>query len=119
MAADWMPYRLALIPTARAADSPLAIGWQGALEDSRMDAGVVPAALRSWEERFLAAPVFLRMGGINLGAQRPPQSDLDAASLAAELIALAGNADYEEMEEYMHTLAKARSGQWNLWWGGA
>lgn len=76
--------RIGLVPAARPADVLAAIGWEG--DVNRNDAPeLLPAAMRSWEDRFGAVLVEVGFAHFRMLARRPPRTDSDILAVAAEL----------------------------------
>lgn len=71
---------LALVPAARSADIPAAIGWTGMA--NRLSAGDLSAVLRSWEDRFGARLVGLGHATAFVSVAARP-ADLDQAHVLA------------------------------------
>ena len=117
--------RLGLVSCERPADAVALAGWTGAI--NVLGSAQVSAVLRSWEDRFGVVLVGLAFATITLLATRPPATDKDAVSVAAEIAAFCpdvlsqdgpwdgfGYASGGTIEGLARLLA-CRS-VWNLWW---
>ena len=78
------PGRLLLIPCNRPADAITQLGGVA----STLDAHRISAVLRSWEERFAAAPVHLAPAALTLAVASPPTNHDQWQRLTAEHHAL-------------------------------
>jgi hypothetical protein len=118
------PGRMGLVATARVADIPYAIGWDGALnhfigeEDKAVKLSVM---MRTWEDRFGAYLFRLGFATMELFVERPPQSDALALAVAAEHFAFAGTDGfqaYEGDDETIRDIARRILGglAWRFWW---
>lgn len=74
---------LLLVPVARPADVPAALGWWGAT-NAQLTGGDVTAVLRSWEDRFGATLVSLGVDTMVLQVARRPTGAEQRTVLAAE-----------------------------------
>ncbi|KXO98591.1 DUF4253 domain-containing protein [Tsukamurella pseudospumae] len=106
---------LLLVPVARPADVPHAVGWLGASDDG-LSGTEVSSVLRSWEERFGAVPVSIGDDALMLQVARPPQSPEQLDGVLSEHYAFCpdnvdrgeGTAAYREgLTEWTH---------WSFWW---
>jgi hypothetical protein len=109
------PARLLLAPCNRPADALTALGFGGVEQQSEQ----ISAILRSWEERFGAAVVFLAPGCTVLAVEAPPHDSRSAIVLAAEHLAVAPRQDAGRpgaLAEQGAALQEARA--WTLHWRG-
>jgi hypothetical protein len=110
--------RLALVPAARSADIPAAIGWCGPLNHEN-DVARLCAVLRSWEDRFGIRVVALTHDLLTVSVAAPPRTQVEAEQVAAEHFAFCPDnitqGYYETLREYA---AKAVLGRhvWHFWW---
>jgi hypothetical protein len=108
--------RLGLVPAARPADVPYAIGWLGAT--NYFDAGYITAVARSWEDRFGAQLMAMGFDYVAFAVAAPPQTLREAERVAAEHLALCPDellqGDYDNFVAYSDSLI----GQpwWSCWW---
>lgn len=83
-ALDWCgAARIGLVPAARPADVLAHLGFNGNRYGAVPE--VLPAALRSWEDRFGAVLLEVGFAHIRLLARRPPRTLPEAQAVAAEL----------------------------------
>jgi hypothetical protein len=108
--------RIGLIPVARPADLPYAIGWEGPA--NYFDAGYVTAVLRSWEDRFGAFAIQVGLDYVDLGVTDPPDTLPEARRAAAETIALCPDeyyqGDSDNFDDFARSLIDSHS--WECWW---
>ncbi|NMD55433.1 MULTISPECIES: DUF4253 domain-containing protein [Tsukamurella] len=105
---------LLLVPVARPADVPAALGWDGAV-NADLDAGDVTALVRSWEDRFGAVLVSLGLDTMTLQVTRRPESGAQLDALAYEHYAFCSdNYSHEVFDSYRTGLSEWR--HWNFWW---
>lgn len=97
---------LALVPVARPADVPAALGWRGA-----DDPAALGAVLRSWEDRFGAYLVQLDLATIELAVAAPPVTGHECRAVAMEHVAFCRDLD---LRAHAGTLAGMR--RWRLRW---
>ncbi|MGW3158767.1 DUF4253 domain-containing protein [Streptomyces sp. NPDC001089] len=107
--------RLALVPVARSADIPAAIGWTGT--NGRLSAGDLSGVLRSWEDRFGARLVGLGHGTAFVSAAAGPVGLDEAHRLALEHYLTSP----DTIEQGMVTFSEYAAGLlgrpiWRLWW---
>ena len=74
---------LGLVPVARPADVPAAVGWFGTV-NSWSDVVGVSAVLRSWEDRFGAVLVRMGRATLDLSVAAPPWERSECEAIAAE-----------------------------------
>jgi Domain of unknown function (DUF4253) len=77
------PVRIALVPTARSADSIGLVGWTGT-DYEPYSPGALSAVLRTWEERFGARVIGVDSGTLWVSVAAPPTTIEDAACVAVE-----------------------------------
>lgn len=106
---------LLLVPVARPADVPYALGWSGATDES-LGGTDVSAVLRSWEERFGAVPVSIGYDALMVQVARPPQSPAQLDGVLSEHYAFcADNVDRGEgTDAYRQGLTEWT--HWSFWW---
>ncbi|TWS21160.1 DUF4253 domain-containing protein [Tsukamurella asaccharolytica] len=106
---------LLLVPVARPADVPYALGWAGAA-DGGLSGTDVSSVLRSWEDRFGAVPVSIGDDALMVQVARPPQSPAQLDGVLAEHYAFcADNIDRGEgAEAYREGLTEWT--HWSFWW---
>ncbi|WP_336669510.1 DUF4253 domain-containing protein [Tsukamurella sp. USMM236] len=105
---------LLLVPVARTADVPAALGWWGAT-NAQLTGGDVTAVLRSWEDRFGASLVSLGVDTMVLQVARRPTGAERRTVLAAEHFAFCvDNFEGFTLEDYGRALD--RSDRWSFWW---
>lgn len=115
--------RLGLVSCRRPADAVALAGWMGAINVT--GPAQVSAVLRSWEDRFGAIPVGLSFSTITLLVTRPPVTDDDALSVAAEVAAFCPDALWQPealspsppREATLESMSRllVRRPIWNLW----
>ncbi|MBS4103633.1 DUF4253 domain-containing protein [Tsukamurella paurometabola] len=105
---------LLLVPVARPADVPAALGWDGAV-NADLDAGDVTAVVRSWEDRFGAVLLSLGLDTMSLQVTRRPETRAQLDALAYEHYAFCS-------DNYSHDVfSSCRTGlsewrRWDFWW---
>ncbi|HEX2089532.1 MAG TPA: DUF4253 domain-containing protein [Actinomycetota bacterium] len=111
-----LPGRLGLVPVARPADVPAAVGWAGPT-NYYSDMGQLAAVLRSWEDRFGAVVVGLGFDTLILGVRRPPVGAAMSNAVAAEQFAVCPDIVWQGVES-IAALAEEIDGQrtWFCWW---
>ena len=107
---------LGLVPVARPADVPAAVGWLGTV-NSWPDAVGLSAVLRSWEDRFGAVLVRMGPATLDLAVAAPPWERSECEAIAAEHFAFcddtyAGNPG--TLRDYANLLRGAT--RWSFWW---
>ena len=107
---------LGLVPVARPADVPAAVGWFGTV-NSWSDVVGVSAVLRSWEDRFGAVLVRMGRATLDLSVAAPPWERSECEAIAAEHFAFcddtyAGNPG--TLRDYANLLRGAT--RWSFWW---
>ncbi|CAM3355974.1 DUF4253 domain-containing protein [Tsukamurella hominis] len=106
--------RLLLVPVARPADVPAAIGWWGAT-NAQLTGGDVTAILRSWEDRFGATLVSLGFDTMVLQVARRPTGAEQRKVVVAEHFAFCiDNSEGFTLED--HSRALAGADRWAFWW---
>ena len=107
-------YLLGLVPVARAADVPAALGWAGA---QGWDAARVSAVLRSWEDRFGAVLVRMGRATLELAVAAPPWEWSECQAVAAEHYAFCDDTyrgNPGTLRDYANLLRGAT--RWSFWW---
>jgi len=107
-------YLLGLVPVARAADVPAALGWAGA---EGWDAARVSAVLRSWEDRFGAVLVRMGRATLELAVAAPPWERSECQAVAAEHYAFCDDTyrgNPGTLRDYANLLRGAT--RWSFWW---
>lgn len=79
------PARIGLVPASRPADVLALAGYNATVNRYGAEPELLPAALRSWEDRFGAVLMEVGYDHIRLLARRPPRTLPDAQAVAAEL----------------------------------
>ncbi|MFC7752265.1 DUF4253 domain-containing protein [Tsukamurella soli] len=104
-----------LVPVARPADVPAALGWIGAT-NSELRGAELTAVLRSWEDRFGAVLIGLGFDTMTVQLSRLPQGADEIQAILGEHYAFcADNIDQglpadqyaEGLSEWLH---------WDFWW---
>ncbi|WP_030868515.1 DUF4253 domain-containing protein [Streptomyces sp. NRRL F-2747] len=109
--------RLALVPAARGADVPTAMGWRGAVNHED-DTALLTAVMRSWEERFGARLVALGFDEVHLSVAAPLPTTVAALPVAAEHFAFCPDNVWQgsgSVRAYAEE-AVAGSEHWAFWW---
>ncbi|WP_093848513.1 DUF4253 domain-containing protein [Streptomyces pini] len=109
--------RAALVPAARSADIPAAIGWSGTLASGEDFEGY-GAVLRSWEERFGTRVVALEPDVLHLSVPDPPRTRAQALPVAAEHYAFCPSVVRQgagSISRYADRWLTGRS-LWSFWW---
>ena len=107
-------YLLGLVPVARPADVPAAVGWAGA---EGWDAATVSAVLRSWEDRFGAVLVRMGRATLELAVAAPPWERSECLAIAAEHYAFCDDTyrgNPGTLRDYANLLRGAT--RWSFWW---
>jgi hypothetical protein len=107
-------YLLGLVPVARAADVPAALGWAGA---EGWDAAMVSAVLRSWEDRFGAVLVRMGRATLELAVAAPPWERSECLAVAAEHYAFCDDTyrgNPGTLRDHANLLRGAT--RWSFWW---
>lgn len=110
--------RLALVPAARSADIPAAIGWCGPLNHEN-DVARLCAVLRSWEDRFGVRVVALTDDLLTVSVAAPPRTQEETEQVAAEHFAFCPDNITQGYHETLRGYAaKALLGRhvWHFWW---
>ncbi|WP_418955233.1 DUF4253 domain-containing protein [Streptomyces tritici] len=109
--------RLALVPVARSADLPAAIGWAGPLNHEN-DTARLCAVLRSWEDRFGVRVVALSLDRLDLSVAAPPRTVEEALAVAAEHFAFCPDNVWQGYETLLTYAEEALVGNhhWTFWW---
>ncbi len=107
---------LGLVPVERPADAPAVLGWTGPINYYN-DIGPLTTVLRSWEDRYGAVVVGLGLDTLSMVARRPPQTEDEAAALAAEHFAVCPDLVWQGTET-VGDYASLLRGQvtWAFWW---
>lgn len=107
---------LGLVAVERPADAPAVIGWTGPINYYN-DVGPLTVVLRSWEDRYDAVVVGLGFDTLSMVARRPPQTEDEAAALAAEHFAACPDLVLQGTET-IENYASLLRGQvtWAFWW---
>ncbi|MFD5931148.1 DUF4253 domain-containing protein [Streptomyces sp. NPDC060333] len=109
--------RLALIPAARGADAPTAMGWRGPLNHEN-DTARVSTVLRSWEDRYGARVLALGFDELHLSVAAPPATRAAALPVAAEHFAFCPDNVWQgsgSVHAYAdEAVVGART--WGFWW---
>ncbi|MER6444737.1 hypothetical protein DEJ51_11535 [Streptomyces venezuelae] len=109
--------RLALVPAARGADVPTAMGWGGPTNFEN-DTALISAVLRSWEDRFGARVVALGFDELHMSVAAPPRTSAHALPVAAEHFALSPDNIWQgsgSIRAYADE-AVTGCGHWGFWW---
>jgi hypothetical protein len=107
---------LGLVPVERPADAPAVMGWTGPINYYN-DVGPLTVVLRSWEDRYDAVVVGLGFDTLSMVARRPPQTEDEAAAVAAEHFAVCPDLVWqgtETIEDYASLLRGQVA--WGFWW---
>jgi hypothetical protein len=107
-------YLLGLVPVARPADVPAAVGWAGA---EGWDAATVSAVLRTWEDRFGAVLVRMGRATLELAVAAPPWERSECQAIAAEHYAFCDDSyrgNPGTLRDYANLLRGAT--RWSFWW---
>lgn len=109
--------RVALVPAARSADIPAAIGWAGTLASGEEFEGY-GAVLRSWEERFGTRVVALEPDVLHLSVPDPPRTAAQALPVAAEHYAFCPSVVRQGAGSVSRYADKWLTGRslWSFWW---
>ncbi|MEU9300300.1 DUF4253 domain-containing protein [Streptomyces sp. NPDC048269] len=109
--------RLALVPAARGADVPTAMGWCGPTNFAN-DTALISAVLRSWEDRFGARVVALGFDELHVSVAAPPRTAVHSIPVAAEHFAFCPDNVWQgsgSIRAYADE-AVAGSSHWGFWW---
>lgn len=105
---------LLLVPVARPADVPAALGWDGAVNYD-LGAGDITAVVRSWEDRFGAVLVSLGLDTMTLQVTRRPESGAQLDALAYEhSVFCPDNYSHADFNSYRTGLSAWT--HWSFWW---
>ena len=106
---------LGVVPVARPADVPAAVGWFGT--GSWSDVAGVSAVLRSWEDRFGAVLVRMGRATVELSVAAPPWERSECLAIAAEHYAFCDDT-YEGNPGTLRDYANLLRGstRWSFWW---
>ncbi|WP_327414115.1 DUF4253 domain-containing protein [Streptomyces sp. NBC_01233] len=109
--------RLALVPAARGADVPAALGWGGPTNHEN-DTALISTVLRSWEERFGARLVALGFDELHVSVAAPPRTVAQALPVAAEHFAFAPDNIWQGCGTIRAYADEAVTGSdhWGFWW---
>ncbi|WP_078893183.1 DUF4253 domain-containing protein [Streptomyces sp. NRRL F-2580] len=109
--------RLALVPAARGADVPTAMGWCGPTNHEN-DTARISAVLRSWEDRFGARVVALGFDELYVSVAAPPPTVARALPVAAEHFAFAPDNIWQGCGTIRAYAGEAVTGSnlWGFWW---
>jgi hypothetical protein len=108
-------FLLGLVPVARPADVPAALGWAGA--GVGWDAAMVSAVLRSWEDRFGAVLVRVGRATLELAVAAPPWERSECLAIAAEHYAFCDDTyrgNPGTLRDYANLLRGCM--RWSFWW---
>lgn len=106
---------LLLVPVARPADVPAALGWWGGTNYS-MSGADLSAALRSWEDRFGAILVSIGFDTMTVQVGRRPVSGQQVDALLREHYAFCPDNIDQGMQSDAFRLGLAEWAYWNFWW---
>jgi Domain of unknown function (DUF4253) len=109
--------RAGLVPAARGADIPAALGWTGPVNHEH-DVARLCAVLRSWEDRFGTRTAALSSDRLHLAVAAPPRTVEEALPIAAEHFAFCPDnitQGYETIRDYVHE-ALLDKNHWTFWW---
>ncbi|WP_240135479.1 DUF4253 domain-containing protein [Streptomyces sp. MUM 178J] len=107
--------RAGLVPAARSADIPYALGWTGPCNHAETD--VLCAVLRSWEDRFGIRVIGLSFDCLELSVAAPPRTLPDALAIAAEHHAFCPDNVWQgsgSLDAYAKELLDVD--RWTFWW---
>jgi hypothetical protein len=109
------PGGLLLVPVARPADVPAALGWIGAT-NSDLAGAELTSVLRSWEDRFGAVLTGLGFDTMTVQLARIPENPETIQAILAEHYAFcADNIDQGlPADQYAEGLTEWR--HWDFWW---
>ncbi|MEV0988971.1 DUF4253 domain-containing protein [Streptomyces sp. NPDC049949] len=109
--------RLALVPAARGADVPTAMGWQGAANHEN-DTALLTTVMRSWEERFGARVIALGFDEVHLSVAAPLPTRVAALPVAAEHFAFCPDNVWQGSGSVRAYADEAVTGaeHWAFWW---
>ncbi|MFE6835485.1 DUF4253 domain-containing protein [Streptomyces sp. NPDC057705] len=109
--------RLALVPAARGADVPTALGWGGPTNHEN-DTARISAVLRSWEDRFGARVVALGFDELHVSVAVPPRTLVRSLPVAAEHFAFAPDNIWQGSGTLRAYTDEAVTGaaHWGFWW---
>ncbi|MGK5449939.1 DUF4253 domain-containing protein [Streptomyces radiopugnans] len=109
--------RVALVPAARSAGIPAAIGWAGTLASGAGTEGY-DSVLHSWEERFGTRVVALEPDVLHLSVPEPPRTAAQALPVAAEHYAFCPSVVRQgagSLARYAQEWLTGRN-LWSFWW---
>lgn len=105
---------LLLVPVARPADVPAALGWIGATNAQATGADIT-AVLRSWEDRFGATLVSLGFDTVEVQLGSRPESAAQRNILAAEHFWICPDSfEGFTLDDYNRALSTTT--RWSFWW---
>jgi hypothetical protein len=108
--------RLGLVPVTRPADAVAAIGWMGPANYNG-DMGLLAAVLRSWEDRFGAFVVGIGFDTLFVSVGRPPATDEEALTVAAEHFAVCPDNVWQNAVSFRDYAAEIKGRNvWAFWW---
>ncbi|WP_328790352.1 MULTISPECIES: DUF4253 domain-containing protein [unclassified Streptomyces] len=109
--------RLALVPAARGADVPTAMGWCGPT-NHETDTALISTVLRSWEDRFGARVVALGFDELHVSVAAPPRTIAHALPVAAEHFAFSPDNVWQGSGSIRAYADEAVTGSnhWGFWW---
>ncbi|SDP28522.1 protein of unknown function [Actinacidiphila guanduensis] len=106
---------LGLVPAARSADIPEAIGWAGA--NNHMTPGELSAVLRSWESRFGIRVVGLGHATLVVSVAARPSTPQQAEHLALEhYLACPDNVEQGMVSFADYAQGLLTADAWSFWW---
>ena len=110
---------LGVVPVARPADVPAALGWTGTAASPRPwdDPAALSAVLRSWEDRFGAVLVWMGRVSLELAVAAPPWERSECLAIAAEHYAFCDDTytgNPGTLRDYANLLRG--STRWSFWW---
>ncbi|WP_441964750.1 DUF4253 domain-containing protein [Mycolicibacterium houstonense] len=106
---------LLLVPVARPADVPAALGWWGGTNYALSGADF-SAVLRSWEDRFGTVLVSIGFDTMTVQVGRQPESEQQLDALLREHYAFCPDNIDQGMKPDAFRLGLAEWGYWNFWW---
>ncbi|WNG79971.1 DUF4253 domain-containing protein [Mycobacterium sp. ITM-2016-00316] len=106
---------LLLVPVARPADVPAALGWWGGTNYS-MSGADFSAVLRSWEDRFGTILVSIGFDTMTVQVGRRPASEDRVEALLREHYAFCPDNIDQGMQPDAFRLGLPQWPYWNFWW---
>lgn len=110
--------RIMLVPAARSADVPTAVGWDGAVNYIQ-PVSLLSLVLRSWEDRFGARLIEMGFDTLRLSVAAPPATREHAQRVAAEHFAFCPDNIVQGMcgtiSAYAATYVLGKH-DWSFWW---